>query len=147
MKSLIFDRDGTIIENTHYPRYTWQVKLRKGIKEKMLKYKDEYKFFIISNQSGAKRGYYSIENVNQIQKYIEELLYPIRFEYTFYCFHHPNEDCPCRKPKNYFLRKIIYNYNVDTQNSYFIGDSKVDEELANSLNIKFIHIDEFILWW
>ncbi len=147
MKSLIFDRDGTIIENAHYPRYNWQIRLKKGIKDKMLKYKDEYKFFIISNQSGVKRGYYSIEDINQIQRYIEELLYPIKFEETFYCFHHPNENCPCRKPKNYFLRKIIYNYNIDTKNSYFIGDSKVDEEIASSLNIKFIHIDEFLVLW
>ncbi|MEO0217717.1 MAG: HAD-IIIA family hydrolase [candidate division WOR-3 bacterium] len=143
-KSLIFDRDGTIIENAHYPKYPWQIKLKKGIKEKMLKYKNEFKFFLISNQSGVKRGYYSIKDIERIQKFIEELIYPIKFEAVFYCTHHPNENCPCRKPKGYFLKKIIYTYNIDTEQSYFIGDSKTDELLAKSFNIKFIHIQTFL---
>ncbi|MEO0203129.1 MAG: HAD-IIIA family hydrolase [candidate division WOR-3 bacterium] len=141
---MIFDRDGTIIENAHYPKYPWQIRLKSGIKDKMLKYARKYKFFLISNQSGIRRGYYSLEDINRIQRFIEELIYPVRFEEVFYCIHHPNENCPCRKPKGYFLWKIIKNYNIIIEHSYFIGDSYLDELLSKSFNIKFIHIEKFI---
>ncbi|MCS7244659.1 MAG: HAD-IIIA family hydrolase [candidate division WOR-3 bacterium] len=143
MNLLIFDRDGTIIENSHYPGYPWQIKLKKGIKEKLMKYSKEYKFFIISNQSGIKRGYFSLNHLNTIQRYIDLMLYPIKFERVYYCTHHPNENCSCRKPKNYFLRKILYSYNFNK--CYVVGDRESDELLAKSLNIRFIHINEFLL--
>ena len=144
MKAIILDRDGTIIENAHYPKYPWQIKLKKGVKEKLLKFYKTYEFFLISNQSGIKRGYYSLENLIEIQRYIEVLIYPIKFREVFYCIHHPNENCPCRKPKNYFLKKIIWKYKIDLKNSFFVGDSKVDEELAKSFNLNFVYIEDFV---
>ena len=144
MKAIIFDRDGTIIENVHYPKYPWQIKLKKGIKEKMFKFYKNYEFFLISNQSGIKRGYYSFRDLMEIHKYLETLIYPIKLREVFYCIHHPNESCSCRKPKCYFLKKIIYNYKIEVENSFLVGDSNVDEELAKCFNLKFIHIENFL---
>ncbi|MEO0223573.1 MAG: HAD-IIIA family hydrolase [candidate division WOR-3 bacterium] len=144
MKAIIFDRDGTIIENSHYPKYPWQIKLKKGIKEKMLKFYKTYEFFLISNQSGIKRGYYSLINLMEIHRHLENLIYPIKFREVFYCIHHPNENCPCRKPKCYFLKKIIYKYRIEIENSIIVGDSTVDSQLAKCYNLKFIHIEDFI---
>jgi D-glycero-D-manno-heptose 1,7-bisphosphate phosphatase len=144
MKAIILDRDGTIIENAYYPKYPWQIKLKKGVKEKLLKFYKTYEFFLVSNQSGIKRGYYSLENLTEIQRYIEVLIYPIKFREVFYCIHHPNEICSCRKPKNYFLKKIIWKYKIDLKNSFFVGDSNVDEELAKSFNLNFVYIEDFV---
>jgi D-glycero-D-manno-heptose 1,7-bisphosphate phosphatase len=143
MKAIVFDRDGTLIEDAHYPSYDWQIKLKRGIKNKLFYYKNRgFKFFLISNQSGIKRGYFSYFHLTKLHHYIESLIYPIKFESVFYCIHHPNERCLCRKPQNHFLKKIIWNYNP--REIIVVGDRLSDQEMAHSLNVEFIHISTFL---
>jgi D-glycero-D-manno-heptose 1,7-bisphosphate phosphatase len=42
---------------------------------------------------------------------------------AFFCLHHPNEDCSCRKPKPGLLRVAAHFFPTDFSKSFLIGDS------------------------
>ena len=144
-EAYIFDRDGTLIEDRHYISSPLFVRLIPGIKDRLMElYKSGRRLFIVSNQSGIRRGYFSYERLMEIDRRMKELLYPIRFEGTFYCIHHPSERCPCRKPNPYFVWKIISRYNLSKGNITFVGNSSVDERTAIRAGVKFLHVDDFL---
>lgn len=101
-----------------------------------------YRLFIITNQSGTKRGYYSRNRIEEIHR---ELLMRLKTEKIhiseiFYCDHHPNEHCNCRKPGSYFLKVLLRKYEMEPSNSYFVGDRREDLELGKKLGLKTILI-------
>ena len=44
----------------------------------------------------------------------------------FYCPHHPDDNCKCRKPKPGMLDAIEAEFNTSVESSYFVGDSLRD---------------------
>ena len=46
--------------------------------------------------------------------------------------------CLCRKPNNQMITNILKNWNIDKENSFFIGDSETDLAAAKKSRIKFI---------
>ena len=144
-KAFIFDRDGTLIEDRHYISSPFFVRLMPGVRERLINlYESGNRLFIVSNQSGIRRGYFSYDRLMEIDRRMKELLYPVRFEETFYCIHHPSERCPCRKPAPYFIWKIKGKYKLKREEMVFVGNSRVDEETASNAGIRFVHIRDFL---
>ena len=56
----------------------------------------------------------------------------------YYCPHHWNTNCECRKPKIKNFIKAHKDFNVNFENSIFIGDRKTDENCAKNLDIKYV---------
>ena len=54
---------------------------------------------------------------------------------VFHCPHMPVSNCLCRKPKPGMLLDAKYQYDIDMQNSWMIGDKEVDITAANSAGI------------
>ncbi len=144
-QAFIFDRDGTLIEDRHYISSPCMVRPIPGIREKLMGLqRDGAKLFIVSNQSGIRRGYFSRERLMEIDRQMKRLLYPVRFEATFYCTHHPSEHCPCRKPSPYFLWKIRNMYGFSPDRMTMVGDSERDRLTAEAFGIRFLFVDEFL---
>lgn len=56
---------------------------------------------------------------------------------VFHCPHRRNEGCDCIKPHTGMIRQAIMKYpNINTEQSFMIGDSIVDVELAINMKIK-----------
>lgn len=89
---------------------------------------------VATNQSGVARGLYDLEMLDQIhEKFIHELASVGGYvEEIFFCPHHPDENCHCRKPKPGLLLRIQEKYPVKMHNTFFIGDSFVDVQAARS---------------
>ncbi|MFM7784323.1 MAG: HAD hydrolase-like protein, partial [Gammaproteobacteria bacterium] len=49
---------------------------------------------------------------------------------VFYCPHHPDDDCDCRKPRTGLLEAIEREYGLSVAGCYFVGDSVKDVECA-----------------
>ena len=64
----------------------------------------------------------------------------INIKNLFVCFHHPNDNCICRKPKTGMLKQYLMKNKFKKQKSYMIGDKISDVDLGNRLEINSIII-------
>ena len=59
----------------------------------------------------------------------------------YYCPHHPDEGCECRKPKPKLVYQAIKDLQIDSQQSYIIGDRLMDVQLAKTIGCKSVMIE------
>ncbi len=141
MKAIFFDRDGTLIHEKPGVYLSDPAKVRpyKSVSAALtLLKKAGYHFFIVSNQSGIGRGYFTEKEVNAVHARLTKLLRPAKFEEIVFCPHAPNEACSCRKPQPGMGLYLIKKYNINTKNSFMIGDKKADVEFGRALGFKTI---------
>lgn len=147
--AIFLDRDGVINYDYGYVHKMDNFKLRSNV-IKGLKYlnKLNYYIFIITNQSGIARGYYTENQFIEFQKNINENFTnkDIFINDTLYCPHHVNGkikkysiSCNCRKPNTLMLKKINNTFDLDLKKSLFIGDKVTDMKCAKKLKIKFCY--------
>ena len=135
-KAIFLDRDGTINIDTGYIGDPNLVELFSDVPLGVKKLKDEFGFLIIviSNQSGITRGMITFEDVDKINLEINNQLSLIdtKIDDFFYCPYHPEfdteEKCKCRKPSPQMVLDASSKYNIDLEQSFFIGDKISDIE-------------------
>lgn len=137
VKTIFLDRDGVINEylEQDYVKNFGEFRIIRGFGEFWEKHKDHYQFIVITNQAGINKGIVDLSFFVRLSKF---LIQKFSIKAIYFCPHRPEENCPCRKPKNLLLRKAIQRFSVNLENSYFIGDSYTDLECSESLGIKFI---------
>lgn len=93
---------------------------------------------IATNQSGIGRGLFDRDMLERIHDKLITSLEKVggKIDGIFFCPHHPDDQCECRKPKLGLFHQIQQKYHVDFSKTYFIGDSKGDMEAALSLPCK-----------
>lgn len=93
-----------------------------------------FRVLIVTNQSGIARGYYDIDTLDLIhEKMMQELASVGGYiEEIFFCPHHPDELCSCRKPQPGMLFQIAEKYPINLQETFFIGDSIGDIRAAQT---------------
>ncbi len=146
-KAIFFDRDGVINSDIgHY--YIYKItdfKINDGIIDALQKFRDAgFLLFIITNQGGVAKGIYSLDDVNKVHAYLLDILHQhnIDIKEIYCCPHHESvAPCNCRKPNPYFIKKAIADFDIDSNQSYLIGDSKRDIDAATAAGIKGILID------
>ena len=139
IKALFLDRDGTVIKEKPgvYLCDPKKVELYKNTKQAFKLFnKLGYKIFIVSNQSGIGRGYFTEKEVASVHKKLISLLKPYPVEEIVYCPHAPSENCPCRKPAPAMGLKLIKKYNIDKKASFVIGDKKSDMDFAKNIDMR-----------
>ena len=141
IKAIFFDRDGTLIHEKPGVYLSDPAKVRPyqsvPAALRMLK-KAGYHFFIVSNQSGIGRGYFTEKEVNAVHARLQQLLRPAIFEEIVFCPHAPNENCTCRKPQPKMGLQLIKKYHINPTQSFMIGDKKADVEFGKVLGFKTI---------
>lgn len=132
-KAVFFDRDGTLCKEAHYLSNWDDFKLFPDIT--ILKRLKEKGFLLIgiSNQSGIGRGIIEESFVKDVNKLFLEKYY---FDDFFYCPHHPDDNCTCRKPHLSMLFKAKTKYLVNLRASFVVGDKDSDMLLAKSAGAK-----------
>ena len=137
-KALFLDRDGIINVDYGYVSQIEKFKFNEGIFEFLHLFVQEgYILFIVTNQSGIGRGYYTEEDFNILTKWM--LLKFQKKEIVIasvqHCNHAPEEHCSCRKPATGMINNILKEYDIDLKNSWMIGDKQSDINLAHNANI------------
>jgi D-glycero-D-manno-heptose 1,7-bisphosphate phosphatase len=141
MKALFLDRDGVINIDYGYVGKIENFKFREGIFELTKQFQDNgYKIFVVTNQSGIARGYYSEEDFHKLTEWMKEefLKRGVEIKDVKFCPHHPDISgvCECRKPEPKMILDLASEYNIDLENSILIGDSKRDIEAGEKAGIK-----------
>ena len=145
-KAVFFDRDGVLNVDVDYLYRIEDLQWVDGAREALV-YLCElgYKIFVVTNQSGVARGYYTVEDMNKLHTHMAAELEKAgaKVEKFYYCPHHKEGkvaeyaiDCECRKPKPGMILQAFVENDLDKEACFLIGDSKRDVEAAEAAGIK-----------
>jgi D-glycero-D-manno-heptose 1,7-bisphosphate phosphatase len=137
-KAVFFDRDGVINIDKSYLYKIEDFEFCDGIFELMRHLESlGYKLFVVTNQSGISRGYYSEQEFEKLTSWMikEFEKRDIKIEKVYHCPHAPDDRCECRKPKPKMIQNALNSYKIDPLLSWMIGDKPSDIEAANSAGI------------
>ena len=134
-KALFLDRDGVINIEKNYLYKVDDFEFMDGIFDLCKYYQNlGYLIFVVTNQSGIARGYYTKEDFDTLTSWMikEFAKKNIKITEVYYCPHHPDISgvCDCRKPNTGMFLDAAKQYNVDLKNSLMIGDKEKDIEAA-----------------
>lgn len=149
-KAIFLDRDGTVNKHIGFLTKPEQFELLPNSEQAIKKINESgYLAIIITNQPVIARGDITDNELNEIHNKLETLLgfKGAYLDAIYYCPHHPDKgfegevkelkiDCNCRKPKPGLIFQAAKDYNIDLNNSWFIGDSKSDIEAGKNANCK-----------
>ncbi len=148
-KALFLDRDGVINVDHAYVHKAEEFEFIDGIFE-LCRYYQKLGFiiFVITNQSGISRGYYSENDFSQLSAWMvsEFAKHNIEIKKVYHCPHHPETsgECTCRKPHAGMLLDAKEEFDVDLQNSILVGDRERDIDAAINAGLQETYLfDEF----
>ncbi len=135
MKAAFLDRDGVINVDHGYVNKIEDFEFKEEIFELLEVLQDiGFTLFVVTNQSGIARGYYSLEDFKKLTIYMldEFKKRGIEIKEVAYCPHHPDitGECSCRKPKPGMILDLANKYGVNLKESILIGDKQSDIEAA-----------------
>ena len=135
-KAIFLDRDGVINKDKGYVYKIKEFEFEKNSLQglKSINYA-EYLVFIICNQAGIAKAYYSEKDFKKLDRWLNKFLNKkgIKITKTYYCPHFPEANvaqyikkCNCRKPKIGLLLRAQKEFNINLKESYLIGDKTSD---------------------
>lgn len=137
-KALFLDRDGVINQDFGYVSEVKNFIFCDGIFEALRGFmKKNYKLFIITNQSGIARGYYSLEDFFTLTDFMlkEFKKEKIKIEKVYFCPHDEKAHCSCRKPKAGMIEQALEEYEVNPEKSLLIGDKITDIQAGQAAKL------------
>ena len=142
-KAVFLDRDGTINEDVGYICSRDKLEFIPQSLEALRMLQQEYTLFIVTNQSGVARGYFSEEDLVKFNKEFEEILSQegITIEKTYYCPLMGDEECcDCHNPSPLFLEQAKEEFTIDLKSSYVVGDHPHDVEFGQQVGATTIYL-------
>jgi len=130
-QAVFLDRDGTIIEEKEFLHCPEDVVVFPGAADALKRLQDfGFKLFIVSNQSGVGRGYFTLADVQRVnQRLMHELgQAAVRIEAIYVAPEAPEAPSRGRKPSPQFLFDARDQFRLDLAQSYIIGDKLTDLE-------------------
>jgi D-glycero-D-manno-heptose 1,7-bisphosphate phosphatase len=125
-KAVFLDRDGTLIEEVNFLSDPEQVRLFSGTIPALVDLRAAgFKIVVVTNQSGVGRGLFGEDDVHAVHSRIQELTNGL-VDAFYFCPHKPDDGCECRKPSDGMLRAAVAEFDIDLENSWIIGDKKLD---------------------
>jgi D-glycero-D-manno-heptose 1,7-bisphosphate phosphatase len=136
--AVFLDRDGVVVEESHYLGDATRVRLVPGAAEAIASLnRAGWIVVIVTNQSGVARGLFPVAAVEKVHGHLSEQLggFGARIDAYRFCPHHPeaalptySADCECRKPKPGMLLSAAMELGVDLALSWMVGDRVTDLE-------------------
>ena len=140
MKWAVFlDRDGTINEEVEYLSDPSDLCLIRGAAEAIRLLNDAgIPTIVVTNQAGVGRGYFPEGRVVAVHEKLTEQLtaHGARLDAFYYCPHHPDDGCACRKPQPGMLEQAAREQRLDLRRSFVVGDKVSDLEAGRRANCR-----------
>lgn len=147
---MFFDRDGVLIEDRNYVYRLEDLHWLPGAIDaiRFLNRKNYY-VFVVTNQSGVARGYYTEADVERFFAHMREELraHDACIDDYRYCPDHPEAVVPryrrqsdWRKPEPGMILDLMRHWNVDAGKSLLIGDKPSDMAAAKAAGIEGLQV-------
>jgi len=138
-RAVFLDRDGVLIEEKNYLHRVEDVAFIPGVGPALTRLQDAgFKLFIVSNQAGVGRGYFTLAAVEKVNAHLlRELARDgVRFEKIYIAPEAPTQPSRGRKPLPRFLFDARDEFGLDLSQSYMIGDKLIDLECGWNAGVK-----------
>ncbi|MBW3615654.1 MAG: HAD-IIIA family hydrolase [Actinobacteria bacterium] len=130
-EAVLLDRDGTLVVDVPYNGDPALVVPMPGAREALDRLRAAgIPTAVISNQSGIARGVLTPEQVDAVNRRVEEMLGPLGPWAV--CPHGPGDGCACRKPRAGLVLQAAEALGVDPTRVAVIGDIGADVEAARA---------------
>ncbi|HSU55219.1 MAG TPA: HAD family hydrolase [Candidatus Dormibacteraeota bacterium] len=138
-RAVFFDRDGTLIEDKDYLSRPEDVVLFPSAATALRKLQDAgFKLFIVSNQSGVARGYFTLEDIQKVNARViaEFARERVTFNKIYIAPEAPGAPSRGRKPSPQFLFDARDEFSLDLSQSFIVGDKLIDLECGWNAGVK-----------
>ena len=138
-RAVFLDRDGTLIAEKNYLHRPEDVNILPATPAGLKRLGNAgFRLFIVSNQSGIGRGYFTLADVDNVNQHLglELARSGVRFEKIFIAPEKPGEPSRGRKPSPQFLFDARDEFGLDLAQSYLIGDKLIDLECGWNAGVK-----------
>jgi len=135
---VVLDRDGTVIVERHYLSDPAGVALLPGAAEGLRAMRRAGLGLVVAtNQAGVGRGHFPEGQVAEVHARMTELLAAegVVLDGIFYCPHHPDVACDCRKPATGLVRQAVAALGPGAAPVAVVGDKRCDIDLARALDV------------
>ena len=139
--TVFLDRDGTLNEDPGFLTSAADLRLLPGVTTALARLKAAgARLVVVTNQSGVGRGFLTLKDLEAIHARLEGLLEQgdAPLDAIYFCPHHPDDGCRCRKPATGMVDRAVSELQVDLQKAYLIGDHASDIQLAKTAGVKAI---------
>ncbi|TKK90831.1 HAD family hydrolase [Herbidospora galbida] len=131
MLAILFDRDGTLVDDIPYNNDAKRVRPKPGARAALDRLRAAgIPIGVITNQSGVARGLITLRELAAVNARVEELLGP--FDVWEVCVHGEADGCPCRKPAPGMVLSAARRLGVPPGDCVVIGDIGRDMEAAEA---------------
>jgi len=145
--ALFLDRDGVLNEDRGYVHRWQDFAWISGAREAIATFnRAGWLVFVVTNQSGVGRGYYTEADVVALHGHMADALADVggRVDAFYYCPDHPDAeepryrhpDPPDRKPNPGMLLRAISEWPVDLEKSLMVGDKAGDVEAGRRAGVR-----------
>ena len=138
-RAVFLDRDGTLIAEKNYLCRPEDVEIFPATPAGLKRLCGAgFMLFIISNQSGVGRGYFTLADVERVNEHLcrELARSGVRFGKIYIAPEKPGEPGRGRKPSPQFLFDARDEFGLDLAQSYSIGDKLSDLECGWNAGVK-----------
>lgn len=134
MKPAVFlDRDGVLCEEQGYISKPEDLHIFPYSAECITKFHElGYLAIVITNQSGIARGFITEGDLITMN---ELLMSETGVDAVYYCPHHPDDNCLCRKPKPGMIENACRDFAIDIRGAVMVGDRAADILLGQNAGI------------
>ena len=141
-KVVVLDRDGVINEDSgEFIKSVDEWRPIPGSLEAIAALtRGGHRVAVVTNQSGVGRGLFSEEVLAAIHRRMSDAVRAAggALAGIYYCPHHPDADCPCRKPKTELLHRLEQDLACSLAGAPFVGDRFSDLDAAAAIGARAI---------
>lgn len=130
-RAVFLDRDGVLIEDRHYLHRVEEVVFTPGVFIGLARLMTAgFQLFIVTNQSGVGRGYFTLADVEKVHAHIlaEFARHGVVIKKIYVATEAPDQPSRGRKPAPQFLFDARDEFGLDLAKSFMVGDKWIDLE-------------------
>jgi len=130
-RAVFLDRDGVLVEERGYLHRVQDMVVLPGVSAALRRLQDAgFLLFVVTNQSGIGRGYYTLAEMEQVHARLEAELARAGVHLTkiYFAPEAPGQPSRGRKPSPQFLFDARDEFGVCLARSYVVGDKLIDLE-------------------
>jgi histidinol-phosphate phosphatase family protein len=137
MKRAVFlDRDGVINVFRGPGEFvkSWdEFSFMPGVAEQLRRLRHAgFALVLVTNQSGVGRGIMTLADLQHIHDSMQRELNDDALDAIYFCSHHPDDNCDCRKPSPRMIQDACREHGIDAKKSFLVGDSGRDIEMGRA---------------
>ena len=149
-RAVFLDRDGTLIEDTHYLTRLADLRILEGAAEAVRALSGEQFVIVVTNQSALARGLLEESGLDELHRALFERFsaQEAHIDAIYTCPHLEDgvnafrASCQCRKPKTGLLLQAGQDFGLRLETCSLFGDSDRDLAAARAAGVRGIAVEK-----